>query len=72
MSRRVARSRDRPEAGHPARIQSDNAGNYQNLILPMILPELANAHHLNCLRILHTEAQDGKCIVDGHFQKVGW
>ena len=52
--------------------QSDNAGNYQNLILPMILPELANAHHLNCLRILHTEAQDGKCIVDGHFQKVGW
>ena len=52
--------------------QSDNAGNYQNLILPMILPELAKLHGLNCLRILHTEAQDGKCIVDGHFQKVGW
>ena len=60
--------------GCPSRLssQSDGAGNYQNLCLPLLLPELADAVGLTVTRILHTEAQDGKCIVDGHFQKVGW
>ena len=37
-----------------------------------MLRDLAAAAGLTCVRILHTEAQDGKSIVDGHFQKTGW
>ena len=50
--------------------QSDNARNYQNLALPLVLPLLASACDFFLHRILHSESQDGKCIVDAHFQKV--
>ena len=50
--------------------QSDNARTYQNLCLPLMIGEMAAAANLFCERILHTETQDGKCIVDAHFQKV--
>ena len=50
--------------------QSDNAGNYQNNYLPILLPELAKSAGWVCDGILHSETQDGKCIVDAHFQKV--
>ena len=47
--------------------QSDNARTYQNLTLPLLLPSMAQAARFTLLRILHTETQDGKCIVDAHF-----
>ena len=50
--------------------QSDNARTYQNLCLPLLLPELGQRARLRCGRILHTETQDGKSIIDAHFQKV--
>ena len=50
--------------------QSDNARTYQNLCLPLMLPELMEAAGFVCVRILHSETQDGKCIVDAHFQHV--
>jgi hypothetical protein len=50
--------------------QSDNARTYQNLCLPLLLPEMGERAGLRCHRILHTETQDGKSIVDAHFQKV--
>ena len=50
--------------------QSDNARNYQNLALPLMLPVLASAADWVVYRLLHSETQDGKCLVDAHFQKV--
>eukprot|EP01045_Picozoa_sp_COSAG04_P016779 COSAG04_NODE_1432_length_6795_cov_3.370221_4_plen_1114_part_00 len=50
--------------------QSDNARTYQNLCLPLLLPELAESAKWLCARLLHTETQDGKCVVDAHFQHV--
>ena len=34
-------------------------------MLPLVLPVIAQAHGLFLKRIIHTETQDGKCIVDG-------
>lgn len=52
-------------------LQSDNASNYQNHLYVLMMRELCPEGFM-CTRVLHTESQDGKCIVDGHFQKVGW
>ena len=53
-------------------LQSDNASNYQSHLLVLMIQELCKGSGARCSRIIHTESQDGKCIVDGHFQKVGW
>ena len=51
-------------------VQTDNARNYQNPLFFLLLPILARNAGFDLVRILHTETQDGKCIVDAHFQKV--
>ena len=53
-------------------LQSDNASNYQSHLLVLMIQKLCEGSRVRCSRIIHTESQDGKCTVDGHFQKVGW
>jgi ABC-type uncharacterized transport system YnjBCD permease subunit len=47
--------------------QSDNAGCYQNTILMLLLPYLSYAHGIEIARLIHTETQDGKSVLDAHF-----
>lgn len=46
---------------------SDNASCYQNNMLPVIAPFIADAAGLNLRGILHSETQRGKSLVDAHF-----
>ena len=48
-------------------LRSDNAGCYQNTLLMLFIPYLAYTHGKKITRFLHTEAQDGKCVLDAHF-----
>ena len=43
---------------------SDNAGCYQNSMLLLLVPYLSYAHGIRVSRIIHTETQDGKSVLD--------
>ena len=45
----------------------DNAGSYQNSMLPIMTPFIARDNGLSILRFIHSETQDGKSLVDAHF-----
>ncbi|GMF29003.1 unnamed protein product [Phytophthora lilii] len=49
---------------------SDNATCYQNWLIPLILPYLSHVHGIDVVRIIHTETQDGKSILDAHFARA--
>ncbi|OWY99776.1 hypothetical protein PHMEG_00029166 [Phytophthora megakarya] len=44
---------------------SNNTNYYQNALLPLIVPFLLHGIHIK--RILHTETQDGRGVLDAHF-----
>lgn len=46
---------------------SDNANNYQNDLLPVIVPIICRTHDIGIHSILHPDAFYGKSCVDGHF-----
>lgn len=48
-------------------ICTDNAKNYNNNALPVILPEICDAHGLQLQVYLHPDACHGKSCVDAHF-----
>jgi hypothetical protein len=50
-------------------LQSDNAGCYQNTMLMLLIPYLSYAHGIEISRIIHTETQDGKSVLDAHFAR---
>jgi hypothetical protein len=49
--------------------QSDNAGCYQNTMLMLLLPCLSYANGIEISRLIHTETQDGKSVLDAHFAR---
>lgn len=49
---------------------SDNAGCYQNSMLLLLVPYLSYAHGIRVSRIIHTETQDGKSVLDAHFARA--
>lgn len=49
---------------------SDNATCYQNWLLPLIVPYLAWIHGITIKRIIHSETQDGKSVLDAHFARA--
>jgi hypothetical protein len=48
---------------------SDNANCYQNALLPLVAPFLSVAHGILIAKIMHTQMQDGKSVLDGHFAR---
>ena len=50
-------------------LQSDNVGCYQNTMLMFLIPYLSYAHGIEISRIIHTETQDGKSVLDAHFAR---
>lgn len=50
---------------------SDNARNYQNDLLPFIVPMICRTYEVDLYSILHPDACCGKSCVDGHFA-VSW
>lgn len=59
-----------PEAAEICFI-SDNARNYNNDLLPVMLPMICKSHNVQLHSILHPDACCGKSCVDGHFA-VAW
>ena len=51
-------------------VQSDGAAAYCNHTLPLLLTPLASSHGLRVPSFVHSETQDGKGIIDAHFQRV--
>jgi len=49
---------------------SDNATCYQNWFLPLIAPYLSVVHGITIKRIIHTDTQDGKSVLDAHFARA--
>jgi hypothetical protein len=47
--------------------QSDNAKCYQGGVLVEALDSICKAQHYKLECYVHTETQDGKCSIDGHF-----
>jgi len=50
-------------------LQSDNAGCYQNTMLMLLISYLSYAHGIEIYRIIHTETQDGKSVLETHLAR---
>ncbi|EGZ08090.1 hypothetical protein PHYSODRAFT_339951 [Phytophthora sojae] len=59
----------RRDVPHVTRLtfQSDNASNYQNAYLGLMLPILGEVHGYYVMRYVHSDTQDGKSMLDAHF-----
>ncbi|OWZ07270.1 hypothetical protein PHMEG_00020353 [Phytophthora megakarya] len=59
----------RREVPHIKRItfQSDNASNYQNVYVTLILSILGAVHEYYVVRYIHSDTQDGNSMLDAHF-----
>lgn len=58
-------------AMHPAinkvLFQSDNAGQYSNSLIPVIVPFICKAYGVQLVSMVHSETQDGKGAAEIHF-----
>lgn len=45
----------------------ENARNYNNNYLPVLLPKICESNHIKLKTYLHPDAYCGKSCVDGHF-----
>uniref|UniRef100_A0A7S2SF11 Uncharacterized protein n=1 Tax=Mucochytrium quahogii TaxID=96639 RepID=A0A7S2SF11_9STRA len=50
-------------------LQTDNARYYHSKTLLMLLPLVSQKAGIPITRYIHTETQDGKCLIDAHFAK---
>lgn len=66
----IAIKRDLPVVSELV-VQSDNASNYQNTCMILLLPVIGAAHGFWIKRYIHTETQDGKSVLDAHFAQAG-
>eukprot|EP00049_Salpingoeca_infusionum_P013069 m.244130 g.244130 ORF g.244130 m.244130 type:complete len:880 (-) comp15351_c0_seq3:204-2843(-) len=48
-------------------LQSDNAGCYRSSLLRALIPVIAQRSGVAIRRFVHSETQDGTCLIDAHF-----
>jgi hypothetical protein len=61
--------RDTPHVKHLV-VQSDNATNYQNPFITMVIPVLGWVHGICVDRFIHSETRDRKSLLDAHFARA--